>query len=196
MIWPWHRFKHNPFILTDELIVQEAFILNGKKYYQCATAMELAAGRGIQAMLIYDEFRQKCDKEYLDKHIRATELLLKGANGVVTMDHLMQIRTINNNLKERVDLVGMPDHVFKLASVYFWDESESPYYYDYEYNKRKIEEWKAFPDALSFFLTKPLKEYLPFLESDEMNAETYLKIADLIDKRTRAEVQAVLSNLK
>lgn len=191
---PWRkkvRFQENPNIKFEDIIIQEAFILNNRMYYQCATATEMAAGRGLTAMLIYDEFRQKCDKEYLDKHIRMTELYLKGENGIVTMNHLMGIRTINNNLKERLNIVAMPDHLYKLASVYFWDESESPYYYDYEYNKKKIAEWKANPEALSFFLTKPLKEFLPFSESDGLNAETYLKIADLVDQKTRAEIQAL-----
>lgn len=195
-MWPWHKFRRNPYLVLDSVRVMEAFTLGGKLYYQCETATELAAGRGISAMIIYDEFRQKCDERYLDLHIRSTEVLLKGTAGVVTLDHLLRLKEINQNLKERLSMVAMPDYIYKLASVYFWDQSESPYSYDYEYNKKKIEEWKKLPDSLSFFLTQPLKEFLPFTESQEMNAEAYLKIADLIDQKTQIELQGILSSIK
>ena len=110
-----------------------------------------AAGRGLSAMIFYEEFRMKCDKEYLELHIKATEKLLAGEKGVVTLNHLLALKQITYNLNERINLIAMPDHVFKLASVYFWDDSESPYYYDFEYNKKKIEEWKKTRRLLVFF---------------------------------------------
>ena len=51
------------------------------------------------------------------------------------------------------------------------------------------------PQALSFFLSQPLKELLPFSKSENMSAENYLKIAEMIDLRQRTKLQAVLSSL-
>lgn len=193
-LFSWRRFRKNPNINIDgKLIIQEAFVLNNKKYYQCATATDLAAGRGLNAMIFYEEFRMKCDKEYLELHVRATEKLLAGDKGVVTLNHLLALKQITGNLLERVNLVAMPDHVFKLASVYFWDESESPYFYDFEYNRKKIEEWKKTPEALSFFLSQPLKEFLPFSKSDAMSAPSYLEIAAQIGQVHQKKLEALLS---
>lgn len=190
--WP-RRFRKNPYLISDALRIQDAFILQGVKYYQCATATDLPAGRAFASLFLYEEYRMKCDKEYLDKHISATEKLLAGKEGVVTMDHLLAIKNINFNLKERVNITGMSEHLYRLASVYFWDDYESPYYYDIEYNRKKILKWKKSGEAMSFFLTQPLKDLMPFLESDDMNAQTYLKIADQIDQMHQQKLQEILS---
>lgn len=185
------RFK-----IDGRLTIEEAFTLKGKKYYCCATATDLAAGRGLSAMIIYDEFRMKCSKEYLELHIEATELLLKGKDGVIGLDHLLALKQINQNLKERINLVAMPEHVYKLASVYYWDESESPYMYDHVYNAKKIEEWKKDPEVLSFFLSGPLKEFLPFFESQGMSANSFLEIAEMEGTRQREKLHRIVSNLQ
>ena len=193
----------NPFIkngrtrLQDKITIEKSFKLNGKQYWTCASATELAAGRGLTAMIIYDEFRMRCSKEYLEIHIRATSELLAGRpDGKVTLDHLLTLKQINANLQERLNLVAMPDYVFKLCSVYYWDDSESPYYYDWEYNQKKIAEWKKTPEALAFFLTQPLKEFLPFTELPLSNALSFLDTADRIDQLTQGSLQEILSKNK
>jgi len=186
----WRKFKKNPFKVDDKLTILEAFKLNGKTYYQCATATDLAAGRGLTAMIVYEEFRMKCDKEYLQLFIRAMDKILSGESGKINLNYLRdQVRALD----ERVNLCGMPDHIFKLASIYFWDESESPYYYDFEYNRQKIDEWKKTPEALSFFLSQPLKELIPFSESQDMSAENYLRIAEMIGKMQERGLHEILS---
>ena len=59
-----------------------AFEQGGKKYYQFENAFEMSTGRGLQALTIYEEFRMRCDREYLEKHIKAIEILINDPKGI------------------------------------------------------------------------------------------------------------------
>lgn len=65
--------------------------------------------------------------------------------------------------------------------VYF-DETESPYNYDYKYNLAKIEKWKASGGMLDFFSRTQLKDLIPSLQSPEANADPFSQVAELIDQ--------------
>lgn len=180
----WNPFKKRILkfksLIIDKLYkIEPAFILDGKQYYQFSNTMDMPAARGLSAMSIYEEFRLKADKEYLEKHVRATNLVLNGGEDGKTID-LNLIRLINQNLGERINLAALPDYCYKLASVHFFDAVESVQVYDYKYNEEKIKKWKENPEVLSFFLTQPLKAYLPFSDMPKETAQTYLNVAEKI----------------
>ena len=130
-------------------IATEAFKHGGHTYYQFQDNFKLPTGRAICSLAIYSELQMRCTDEYLRKHCEATDIILNGGNnGKVRLTQLAQI---NNNLKERLNLAPFPDHIYKLASVIFFDETESPYSYDFEYNQKKIAAWKKDGDLLYFF---------------------------------------------
>ena len=183
--------KFKSFLVDGKYKIVEAFTFKGKKYFCFDSAIGMSAGRGLNAMVFFKEFEMQCDNSYLMAHTKAMEILLKGdaKHGI----NIGAIALINQNLKERVNLAAMPEHLYKLASVHFWTEDESPFVYDFELNKKKIEEWKRDPEILSFFLTRPLKEYLPFSDMPNDSVETYLKVADQIDKMTRTVLSDILS---
>jgi len=195
----WNPFKKRllkfkQLRVDDKYKIIPAFNLGGVEYFQFDDAMNMPAGRGLSAMYIYDEFRMKADKEYLELHIRAFEKLLAGMSGKMTLDLVMQMKQINANLKERVNLVALPDYCYKLASVHFFDSTESIYQYDPAYNLQKIEAWKKNPEALDFFLTGPLKDFLPFSDTVKVDARIYLNVAEKIANKARLDLQEVLSS--
>lgn len=195
----WRKFYKKKVLKFKSLLVEgkykivPAFIWDGIQYYCFEDVMNMPAGRGLSAMAIYQEFEMKCDKEYLELHIRAMDLLLAGKDGNINLQHLMAMKEINNNLRERINLAALPDHCFKLASVYFFDADENVMYYDSIHNEKKIAGWKQNPETLSFFLTQPLKNFLPFLNSANHNVETYLKVAEKVAAMGRKRIQEVLS---
>jgi hypothetical protein len=170
--------KYKTFTTGD--IAVEAFRHNGKVYYHFEDTSKAPAGRTLCALAIYEELRMRCTREYLEKHIRATEILLNG--GEKGRVDLVNLALINANLKERLALAPYPDHIYKLASVTFFDETESPFSYDFVYNQKKIEEWKKDPELLNFFLTTPFKDLMPSLSTSGLNAQTYFNIAEQINK--------------
>ena len=194
----WNPFKKRilrfkSLIVDEKYKIVPAFVLGGKQYYQFSNTMDMPAARGLSAMWIFDEFRMKCDKEYLELHIKATEKLLEGTNGIVTLKHLLTIKEINQNLQDRLNLAALPEHCYRLASVHFFDAEESIHIYDQKHNDKKIAEWKKNPDALSFFLTQPLKNYLPFSDLPNTNVETYLKVGEKIAAFGQQKLHGLLS---
>lgn len=186
-MWPFKR-KLKSYMLEGQYRVVEAFSLNGETYYMFDDQFKLPSGRGLCALTIYEEFNMRTTREYLEAHVRATEILLN-SNPI----KLTAIAQINQNLKERLNLALFPDHIYKLASVVFFDKSESPYNYDYAYNAKKIEKWKAAGGTLDFFLKTPLKDLIPSLNLPAANSEHYFQTAQMVDDLHRKDLQSVLS---
>ena len=122
--------------------------------------------RGTEAAHIYEELRMKCDKEYLRDHSDFVAEIINGPK--FGLEQLELLRRGNNQLRQRLDWVVVPDHAYKLASVVYFDVSENPEKYEIGYAKKKIEHWKANTDVAAFFLQKPVRTLMPF--SDEFAA--------------------------
>lgn len=183
--------KFKSLVLDGKYKIEPAFALGGRQYYQFSSAMDMPASRGLSAMVIYDEFKMKADKEYLELHCRAIMEILNGdEKGKIDLN---LIRQIHQNLRERINLAALPEHCYKLASVHFFDAEESIYEYDFKHNENKINEWKKNPKALSFFLTRPLRDYLPFSDMPNNTVLKYLNVAEKIANLHREDLQAVLS---
>lgn len=173
----------------DDMKLVVAFEWREKKYYQSENAFDMATGRALCAITFYEEFRMRCDKEYLDKHCRAIDILLSDPKKIA----IGQIARIHENLKERVALAPYPDHIYKLASVLFFDETESPYSYDYKYNMEKIKEWKEDPELLSFLVSQPLKELMSFGEHAKPSVQTFLLLKEQENQEHLKKLDEILS---
>lgn len=177
-------------MLENQHRVVEAFKLEGTTYYMFDDSFKVPSGRGLCALTIYEEFEQRCTREYLKTHVRAVEVILSDPKKI----NINVLAVINRNLRERLDLAIFPDHVYKLASVIFFDDTESPYSYDFAYNRKKIEKWKASGGTLDFFMQTPLKDLIPSLKSAGPNAQTYFQVAEEVDKLHQADLQEILSS--
>lgn len=169
----------------------EAFRYKGKIYYHFSDSFKMPAGRAIAALAIYDELKMRCDAEYLKKHIRAVELILNPENKRID---LSKLALINNNLKERMNLAPFPDHIYKLASVTFFDEYENPYNYDFAYNEKKIKEWKRDPEMLYFFLKTQFSDLMPFSGLSKQSVDEYFQVTEKIDMIHQQQLRELLSS--
>ena len=183
------RFKLKPYLVDAKYKVIPAFSLGGVDYWMYDSAMEVPTGRFFAAMGVYTEMEMNCNKEYLLSHCKAMEKLLSDPKKI----QLTYIMQLNVNLRERLDLMPMPDYILKLASVIFFDKSESLYSYDYDYNKLKIEKWKAAGGTLDFFSKTPLKELVPSLSMPERDTQTYLTVTSMLSETHRELLTGILS---
>lgn len=172
------RNKLKPFLVDEKYKVIPAFSLGGVDYWMFDSEMEVPTGRFFAAMGIYSEMEMNCSKDYLTSHVKAMEKILSNPKSI-RLDYIMQI---NMNLKERLELMPFPEFIYKLASVIFFDKTESLYSYDYDYNAKKIEIWKAAGGTLDFFSKTPLKELVPQLSMPERDTQTYLTVSKAIDE--------------
>jgi len=172
-------------------VATEAFKHGGHTYYQFQDNFRMPTGRAICSLAIYAELKMRCDDDYLKLHIEATEKILNAEDGKIRLTKLAQI---NANLKERLNLAPFPDHIYKLASVIFFDESENPNGYDFEYNQKKIANWKKDSDLLYFFLSVPFKDLIPFGNISKGRAESYLNTTILIDQLHVSNLRDIVSS--
>lgn len=182
-----HKLK--PYLIEEKYRVIPAFSLGGVDYWMFDSALEVPTGRFFAAMGIYSEMEMNCSKDYLMSHCKAMEKLLSDPKKI----SIQYISQININLKERLELMPFPEFIYKLASVIFFDKTESYYSYDYEYNSKKIERWKAAGGTLDFFSQTPLKELVPSLNIPEVDSLTYLTVSNMISEAHRKLHSDILS---
>lgn len=187
----WKRKKLRVYLTENKVKFVLAFEHGGHKYYQLENAFDMTAGRGLMAMTYYQEFQMRCDIEYLKKHVKAIDILLEQKTVKI-----IQLAEIHRNLRDRLDLAPFPDHIYKLASVLFYDETEDYRFYDSAYNLKKIAAWRADPDMLPFLVQAPLKNLMPFGDMPKENLATYFTVLEGMNRMHHEQMSAALSKVQ
>lgn len=177
--------------------ITKAFELDGMEYYCFDNSLQIPADRAHAAVAIWEELRMRCTKEYLELHCRAVDKILNRKE--FGIQDVIYLRTIHNNLVERLNLAPHPEMIYKYASVVFMDGSESPYSYDWQYNMRKIEKWKALNAAqsklgepgpiLDFFLRMPMLNLIPHLGMSAPHFHLYLEVAEAMQLKHLSDIR-------
>jgi hypothetical protein len=189
MRWPWQK-KFKSRLVDGKLRIVEAFVHEKTRYLMYENPTDVPTARMLAAQGVYLEMEMRCDKEYLEDHCRAVDKILNENKKGINVTYLAQL---NMNLRERINLMPLPDFVFKLASVIFFDESESEISYDWAYNEKKIAKWKQDPQLLDFFLNRLATELIPSLKPAAKSTNMYFQVAEKIDKIHRDKLTKVLS---
>lgn len=167
-----------------------AFTSGGVDYWEFIDHFKVPYQRGAQAIVIYDEFASRTSHEYYKQETDAEDILLgqmeanlKGSQGQIDLiaagKALLEMQKLIRNRRERMKLVVNPDLMYKLASVVYFDENESPYRYDMKYNLQvKIPRWKKEADMHTFFLQQPLNRLVPYLTASEINLTDYSTVVE------------------
>lgn len=135
--------------------------------------------RALSALSFYEELRMRTTREYLEAHCKAIQEILSDPKRI----DVGRIAILNKNLQDRLELIIEPDIVYKLAAVMYFDDSEDPYRYDHTYGQKKIERWRKGMDLKSFFLSTPIKDLIPGLQSFEENLESYSQVVAVLNSK-------------
>lgn len=173
----------------SKYVIKEAFTIAGRTFYMFDDVFNIPYERGLKALVYYEEFRMRITKEYLAKHIEAMDKMLSDPQKI----DIGNIAKLNNQLKERLELIIEPELLYKLASVVFFDDKEKPYAYDFGYAEKKIKFWKENASAHSFFLETPLVNLIPYLKLSGTNMDTYTEIVEKINRIHLASLSDILS---
>lgn len=157
--------KHFP---NAEHTIEFAFRSGGVDYYQFADVFSLPYERGLMAVAVYNELDMRCSRDYLLLHTEAMTELLNSKE-----INIYRINELNEQMKQRLNLVTDVELLYKLASVVFFDKNENPARYEGEYAEKKIERWRKDKSLTDFFLQKPLRELIPFLENVNLDLDMY-----------------------
>lgn len=176
-------------LLDDRFTVEPAFTHDGVTYYHFPDQFRVPAGRQFQALTYYEELQMRVDKGYLEEFVKAGKKIFSDPKKINIPD-LVKMFTF---LEERMKLMPMPDYIYRLASVIYFDETESPYDYDFVYNQKKIEKWKEAGDVLDFFLQTPLGDLIRSWGFADANSKMYFPILKKADQIHRSHLSEVLS---
>jgi len=163
-----------------------AFISGGVQYYMLEDSNALLCGRAFAASNAYKELSMTCTREFLIAHTEAIETCLKSKN----ID-IFKINQLNTQLKERLEMIIDSETPYKLASVLYFDDTESPFTYDYNYANKKIAKWKK-ENLNDFFLSTPVNQLIPSSLLSEETLQSYLKVAEQVDQE---HFQTILSTI-
>ena len=180
----WKYIKHLFRLITGKVkkwqlqtghTVEVAFYSGGKPYYKLSDLFNTFTERGLDAYQVYEEVSMRMDKKDLMGYLEKLEEKVN-ANPI----KLSEIVTLIHILKERVELPLAPKElIWKMASVAYFDESESPYNYDSDYNLRKIAQWRVNKDVDDFFLYSQLRDLMPL---PELSNEIYQALQTTLNK--------------
>jgi hypothetical protein len=183
----FQRLFKPPF--QSDMPIVFAFEVGGTKYYQFDDAFNTPCERALAALPYYRELDMRCTREYLLKHTEAVTELLTG-----TKVNLEKLGQLNVQLKDRLNMIFEPDIAYKLASVVYFDKSESPYQYDFKYARKKIAHWKKHKGVHDFFLQMPLQKLIPFLSGVEMNLDIFSEVAEKMNRIHSAVISSISSS--
>jgi hypothetical protein len=165
------------------------FICNGIPFFHFTDAFNIPCEKAMDALRIYQEFKNRIDEVFLKAHCKAKDNLY-AKNPINVFD----MKKLDDQLKERLEMALPPSRIIEnMASVYYFDESENPYKFDQAYGKKKVEMWKAADkegkitdtsgqvEPLDFFLSMPISKLIPSFDLSNIDFQSYLKIADMMD---------------
>lgn len=180
------KLGHKPvWQLEEGHVIIPAFISNGVQYYQLKDYFNTFSFRGMTALDVYEEWNMRITSEVLDQFIEKMEKIVNDPKTIKISEIIMLI----NLLKERRKFI-IPNReiIYKFASVAFFDKNESPYSYDPEYAKEKINRWKEAADFSDFFIVMQLKDMLPLPTLSEADLEICLNMIDKISEHQLLKV--------
>jgi len=158
--------------------VEEAFICDGIQYYQFSSDFKIPCQRALKTITFSNEMAMRVDREFLKKHTEAVEGILQSQK----ID-IYKLKLYNDQLRDRLNWIVDTDLVYKLASIVYFDSTEDPSDYDFEYNQKKIEAWKKNVSIHDFFYSAPLLALVPHLKDLEVNLLEYSQVTAQIKKQ-------------
>ncbi len=167
--------------------IEYAFTCGGVDYFRFSDFNNMPAMRSTKTLVYYTEMDMRCDAEFLKWHCLAVNNILTNNEKI----DIYKLKELNDQILQRIDIAVDMEHLYKIASIIYFDKDENYEDYDFGYNTRKINSWKKH-DGVAFFLREPLQALFPFLKDTEENLKTYSKI---VSELTKKHAENILSQL-
>ena len=154
--------------------IEYAFTSGGRHYFRFTSEVNIPFQRAIAARDILTE-----------ELWQITPVVLQGwAEGLISLvtdqkkpieKRMFEIGIMANRLKEQLGISFSLTRQMKLATVLYFDETENPLDYQYNYNAEKLKQWTADNDISGFFLRLPDVVLMPSSTEFIKNFPTYLE---------------------
>ena len=167
--------------------IQKVFTINGVNYYQFKDIAKIKCQRALTVNDFYNELTMRATRDFLIQHTEAVEKILNSNN----ID-IFKVNTLNNQLKERLEMIYETDIIYKIASVVYFTKEESPYEYDDLVGREKIDLFKSQGDA--FFFKTLFKNLIGSVDISDKDLATYMKVGKEITTEHLRNISTIMSN--
>ena len=167
--------------------IQKVFSINGVNYYQFKDIAKIKCQRALTVNDFYNELTMRATRDFLIQHTEAIEKILNSNN----ID-IYKVNTLNNQLKERLEMIYETDIIYKIASVVYFTKEENPYEYDDLVGREKIDLFKSQGDA--FFFKTLFRNLIGSVSTSEKDLATYMKVGKEITTEHLKSISTILSN--
>ena len=175
-------------------IITYGFSIAERHYFRFDDPLNTPYDRALKCLVYYKELDMNCDRAFIKAHTEAFDNALKQSS--INIDTLVELKQLNDQLKQRLELPKEPDLMYKLASVVFFDQHENPLVYEFKYGENKIKFWKKNTTLTDFFLQKPLRELIPYLEYAGENLETFSQMTENANQEHLDKILPMLSDVQ
>jgi hypothetical protein len=172
-------------------IITYAFTIGERHYFRFDDPLNTPYDRALKTLVYYKELDMNCDRVFLKAHTEAFDNALKQTS--ITIDTLVELKQLNDQLKARLELPKENELMYKLASVVFFDQHESPYTYEFKYGINKIKAWKKEVSLTDFFLSMPLRTLIPYLDFAKENLSMFSQMTDKATSQHLEKISEMLS---
>lgn len=179
------------FFPDSKHIIIYAFSIGERHYFRFDDMLNIPYNRALQTLVYYKELGMNCDPDYLKAHAMAFDNALSKES--INIQTLVDLKVLNDQLKQRLELPKEPDLMYKFASVVFFDQFENPEVYEFKYGENKIKAWKKNASLTDFFLSKPLQELIPYLKYAGENLQQFSQMTNRVSREHWANISAMLS---
>lgn len=157
------------------------FEVNGKIYYQPAdSGAKMIISRfhyALDIIRMHEELKLSSELNGT-AWARVRELcsnILSATDGQYIKDAAIEIMQIEGRIQSRMEFGKDIEHVYQLAAIYFITDDEDPAVVNAEVIRRKVSEFKSYPELYGFFLSMPLSRFLNSSLALEPVTQAYLK---------------------
>lgn len=173
--------------------VTKVFTLNGVAYYQFKDISKVKCQRALVVNDWYNELAMRCSRDYLLAHVEAESKILNNPKEI----NIGTLAQLNQQLKERLDMIYETDIIYKIASVVFFTKDENPYEYDDVQGAEKVKLFKAEvkkKDGWKFFYERLFKGLIGSTNLSEADLKTYMEVGSQITKKHLETISTILSS--
>lgn len=167
--------------------IDKVFTIGKKVFYQFKDISKIKCERALVSNDAYNELSMGATRDFLTKHTEAVDKLLN-SNKI----DIFQIKTLNTQLQERLQLIYETDLIYKIASIVFFTKDEDPYQYDDLLGREKIDLFKSQGDG--FFFDKLFKSLIGSVDISDKDLQTYMMVGDQMTKEHLRVISTILSN--
>lgn len=184
-------FFESPPKLKDP--VKKEFTINGVVYYQFKDISKIKCQRALVVNDWYNELAMRCTRDFLIQHTEAVDKILNNPKEI----NIGKLAILNQQLKERLDMIYETDIIYKIASVVFFTKDENPYEYDDVLGNEKVKLFKEQvkkKDGWKFFYDRLFKGLIGSTNLSETDLKTYMEVGSQITKKHLETITTILSS--